>query len=86
MNFINLLIKKFFRIICLLLFFVPTLYSSIALADDYPNKPITIIEPWGPQSWGFLQAQELAKELEKILNQRVLVQAKPGGASSLGTK
>ena len=86
MNFINLLIKKSFRIIGMLLFSISILYSSISLADDYPNKPITIIEPWGAQSWGFLQAQELAKELEKILDQRVLVQAKPGGASSLGTK
>ena len=54
--------------------------------DAFPEKPITIIEPWGPQSWGFLQAQELAFALEPILGQRVLVQAKPGGASALGTR
>ena len=71
MIFINLLIKNSFRIIGMLLFSISILYSSISLADDYPNKPITIIEPWGAQSWGFLQAQELAKELEKILDQRV---------------
>ena len=53
---------------------------------SFPDGPITIIEPWGPQSWGFLQAQELANALEAILGQRVLVQAKSGGASALGTK
>lgn len=52
----------------------------------YPIKPVTIIEPWGPQSWGFLHAQELAAALEPILGQRILVQAKPGGASALGTR
>mgnify|MGYP001067713778 CR=1 FL=1 len=52
----------------------------------YPLKPITIIEPWGAQSWGFLQAQELAAALEPLLGQRVIVQAKSGGASAVGTK
>jgi len=55
-------------------------------ASSYPLRPITIIEPWGAQSWGFLQAQELAEALEPILGVRVLVEAKPGGASSVGTK
>ncbi len=58
-----------------------------ALADTrFPAKPITIVQPWGPQSWGFLQAQELAAALEPILGQRVIVTAKPGGASALGTR
>jgi tripartite-type tricarboxylate transporter receptor subunit TctC len=61
--------------------------SSRALGQGtFPQRPITIIQPWGPQSWGFLQAQELATALEPILGVRVLVQAKPGGASALGTK
>lgn len=61
--------------------------ASVARAQiRYPLKPITIVEPWGAQSWGFLQAQDLAVALEPILGQRVIVQAKPGGASGLGTR
>lgn len=53
---------------------------------EFPTKPITIIVPWGPQSWGFLQTQELAVALEPLLGVRVLVEAMPGGASAVGTK
>lgn len=59
---------------------------DVSAAVSYPRKPITIIEPWGAQSWGFLQAQELAAALEPVLGVRVLVQAKSGGSSSVGTK
>jgi len=60
--------------------------DGAAKESKYPLKPITIIEPWGPQSWGFLQAQELAAALEPILGVRVLVEAKSGGSSAVGTK
>jgi len=77
-------------LVALMVGMIFTLYMPVAVQAQekikYPIKPITIIEPWGAQSWGFLQAQELAAALEPILGQRVIVQAKSGGASAVGTK
>lgn len=68
------------------MFLLQASLGTCAEDKGYPRKSITIIEPWGAQSWGFLQAQELAAALEPLMGQRIIVQAKSGGASGVGTK
>ncbi|MBL0928583.1 MAG: tripartite tricarboxylate transporter substrate binding protein [Alphaproteobacteria bacterium] len=54
-------------------------------ADDYPNKPITLIVPFAPGGGASQGAQVIANGLEKILGQTVIVDNRPGGATVVGT-
>ena len=51
-------------------------------AAEYPSKPVTIVIPWAPGSLSFLLAQLIGDEMGKILGQRFLVVAKPGGSGA----
>jgi tripartite-type tricarboxylate transporter receptor subunit TctC len=53
-----------------------------AKAGEYPSKPVTIVIPWGPGSLSFSLAQLIGDEMGKILGQRFMVIAKPGGSGA----
>ncbi len=54
-------------------------------AAKWPTKPVTIVIPWGAGSLSFMLAQLIGDEMGKILGQRVIVIAKPGGSGATGT-
>jgi tripartite-type tricarboxylate transporter receptor subunit TctC len=58
---------------------VPTRAESVA---DYPSKPIKIVFPWSPGSDGLLRT--LAADLSTRLKQPVIVDFRPGAATSIG--
>jgi tripartite-type tricarboxylate transporter receptor subunit TctC len=56
-----------------------------AKAANWPTKPVTIVIPWGAGSLSFMLAQLIGDEMGKILDQRFLVVAKPGGSGATGS-
>ena len=57
-----------------------------AHAQWQPNKPITIIVPWAAGGSTDQVTRVTAAELEKHLNQKVVILNQPGASGSVGTK
>jgi tripartite-type tricarboxylate transporter receptor subunit TctC len=59
--------------------------SPLALADNWPSKPITIIVPFTPGTGMDNLARTLAPRLSQRLGQPVIVDNKPGASGNIGT-
>jgi tripartite-type tricarboxylate transporter receptor subunit TctC len=57
-----------------------------ALAQDFPSKAIRIIVPYTPGSPNDVVARLLTQQLQEKLNQPVVVDNKPGGGTTIGSK
>ena len=57
-----------------------------ALAEDYPTKPVQLIEPFGTGGGPDLLARALAQQLSKLWGQPVTVENIPGGGSHGGAR
>ena len=55
-----------------------------ARADDFPNRPITLVVPFPPGGIADITARPLAAAMEKILKQPVTVANKQGAAGAVG--
>lgn len=62
----------------------PRLALAQDAAADYPNQPVTIIVPFAAGGNTDAFARMVAEELDKSLNQRFLVDNKPGAGGNLG--
>jgi tripartite-type tricarboxylate transporter receptor subunit TctC len=71
--------KKTIALLCLLAL------SYGASAQQYPNKPIHLIVPFGPGGFTDVAARILQKELQPVLGQPIIVENKPGAGSTIGT-
>jgi tripartite-type tricarboxylate transporter receptor subunit TctC len=60
--------------------------ANPAHAQWNPNKPITIIVPWAAGGSTDQVTRVAAAELEKGLNQKVVIVNQPGASGSIGTK
>ena len=58
--------------------------SHVALADKWPEKPITFVVPFAPGAASDGLARILAKELTASLGQSVIVENKTGAGGTLG--
>lgn len=58
--------------------------ATPALAEDYPNRPITIIVPFTPGASTDAITRVAAQELGKRLGQPVVVENKPGAGTVVG--
>ena len=58
--------------------------NSLALADEYPNKPIQLLVPFAPGGTTDIVARVISEPLSKILGQSVLVVNRPGGGGVVG--
>ncbi len=57
-----------------------------AAAQDYPNKPIRIIAPFGPGTATDTVARVIASELSRSTGQAVVVENKPGAEGQIGAQ
>jgi tripartite-type tricarboxylate transporter receptor subunit TctC len=65
-----------------------TLFSmaTLAKADDWPNRPITIIVPLGAGSTADIFARIVGTELGTALGATFVVQDRPGGGGNIGVE
>lgn len=59
--------------------------AAIAAEGGYPNKPIRLIIPYAPGGGVDAAGRLLAQQLGGFLEQQVIVENRPGGASVIGT-
>jgi tripartite-type tricarboxylate transporter receptor subunit TctC len=69
-----------------LLFATPALVAGgVAQAQEqFPNRPITIVNPFPPGGQADLTARPLAAAMERVLKQPVILTNKPGAAGAVG--
>lgn len=60
--------------------------GCVAQAQDYPNKPIRIIVPYAAGGGVDAAARVVAQHLTTVLGQSVVVDARPGGGTIIGTE
>ncbi|PLC48398.1 ABC transporter substrate-binding protein [Pollutimonas subterranea] len=58
--------------------------AAVQAQDVYPNKPITIIVPYGPGGTTDVVGRALGESLGRQLKQPVVIENKPGAAGSMG--
>lgn len=59
-------------------------FAAPAFAQDYPNKPITLIIPWPAGGSSDVSMRAIAEAASKRLGQPFVMDNKPGAAGSLG--
>src|SRR6201992_1723007 len=60
------------------------LLPAAASAQDYPNRPITMIVPFAVGGLTDVPARVLAGMLQEKIGQTIVVENKPGGSGTLG--
>jgi tripartite-type tricarboxylate transporter receptor subunit TctC len=71
-------------ILTLVSFTAGMLAAGHALAQEYPNKTVTIVVPFGPGGGTDTMARVIADGLNKSLHQPFIVENKPGAGGNLG--
>lgn len=68
-----------------ILLFASFLTGEIALAQDYPSKPIKVVVPYTPGGSVDNTCRLLTDQLQKQLGQPVVVENKPGASGMIGS-
>jgi len=58
--------------------------SAPAVAQDFPNKPVTILVPQAPGAASDLLARTLGERLQALWGQSIVIDNRPGAGSNLG--
>jgi len=70
---------------CLIaLFALAMAFPVVALAQDFPTRPINIVAPFPPGGQADLMARPTAAAMEKLLKNPVVVVNKTGAAGAVG--
>jgi tripartite-type tricarboxylate transporter receptor subunit TctC len=60
------------------------LIGSAAYGQDYPTKPITLVNPYAAGGPADLLARTIAAGMTDLLGQQIVILNKPGGATAIG--
>ncbi len=61
-------------------------FTSFALAQSYPSRVIKLVVPYTPGSPNDVMARLLTQHLAPRLGQPIVIDNKPGGGTTIGTK
>ena len=75
--------KKSLKCLAICAFFILSIIN-VSMGADFPNKPITLINPMAPGGTLDLQARAFASVAEKFLGQPMVVINKTGAAGMIG--
>ena len=62
------------------------LLTSVAAADDYPTRPVTLIVPFPPGGSTTVMARNVADKMSPALGQPIVVDNRGGAGGTLGTR
>lgn len=79
------ILKKICSAIFLATGFCAVFPSTQSLAQNYPDKPIRIIVPYGPGGGTDILTRNIADRLSQKLGQSVIVENRPGADGVIGT-
>jgi tripartite-type tricarboxylate transporter receptor subunit TctC len=60
--------------------------ATLAMADDYPSRPVKIIAPFGAGGPTDVYTRDIAEELRKALHQTFFIENRPGAGTTIGTE
>ncbi len=69
----------------LVTFFSSLLFSSMLLAQAYPNKPIRMVSPWPPGGPAEALGRVITTKMSEVLGQPFVIESKPGANGTIGT-
>lgn len=75
---------KLIRICIASLLFMPMLFATNAVSQEWPSKPIRWIVPFPPGGAMDVMARALAEKSSKSLGQAVVIENKPGAGGNIG--
>lgn len=77
--------KSRFNIFVMAVLLVTTIWIPYSMsAESYPNRPITVVIPWGAGGMSDTITRAICHVAQKELGQPVLVENKPGGGGVIG--
>lgn len=71
---------------CVLFGVMTAALCSVALAQNYPDKPIRLIVPYPPGTATDILARQLTPRMSEILGQPIVVDNRGGGGAIIGTE
>jgi tripartite-type tricarboxylate transporter receptor subunit TctC len=74
------------RVALVIVAVVVAVASGAVAQEQYPTRPVTIVNPFPPGGIADLTARPLAAALERILKQPFVISNKPGAAGAVGTQ
>jgi tripartite-type tricarboxylate transporter receptor subunit TctC len=63
---------------------IAALFATSAFAQQYPNKPIHLINPWTPAGPAELLTRIVGAKLQESMGQPVIIENKPGANGTIG--
>src|SRR5215203_4262563 len=60
--------------------------TSIAPAQDYPSRPITLVVPYAAGGGNDVMARIVGEKMSKTLGQQVVIENRPGAGGSTATR
>ena len=80
MTLTNLMLRTKVLIACALL------ASHAAVADSYPNRPITLVIPFAPGGSSSTAARSIADKMSETLGQQIIIDNRPGAGGTVATR
>src|SRR5262245_63999915 len=59
---------------------------EVAQAQDYPNRPITLVVPYAAGGGNDVMARIVGEKMSKTLGQQVVIDNRPGAGGALATR
>ncbi|MDI4231620.1 tripartite tricarboxylate transporter substrate binding protein [Bradyrhizobium sp. 31Argb] len=57
-----------------------------AQAQDYPNRPITLVIPFAPGGSTSIVGRGIAEKMSELLGEKIVIDNRPGAGGTVGTK
>ena len=61
-------------------------HGSTAQAQNFPNRPITLVIPFAPGGSTSIVGRGIADKMSELLGEKVVVDNRPGAGGTVGTK
>src|SRR6195952_4341681 len=62
------------------------LMSTVAAAEDYPSRPITLVVPYSAGGGNDVMARIVAEKMSRSLGQQIVIENKGGAGGSIATR